>query len=428
MVRIVVPPDKSISNRAVIFSSLTKGRVEINNFLFAEDCLSTISVLKSLGIQITTFSNKRKVVVLGKGKFSFSPPKKALYAGNSGTTMRIMMGVLAGQGFESVLDGDQSLRSRPMNRVIRPLEKMGAKIESKEGYPPVRILPAKLKGAKIESQIASAQVKSAILLAGLHADGRTHYREFITSRDHTERMLRLFGVKVRRYNGFLIVDGKMSLQSPSTLFVPGDISSGSFFISYGLLKTGSKLVLQQVGLNPTRIGILRVIKRMGGHIRIVERVNSTEPYGNIVVKSSNLKGIRIKREEIASLIDELPIIAVMAAFAKGRTYIEAVDELRVKECDRVEAIRYNLARFGVDVRIIEKKGRTDLEIWGTSKFSRPKSIRTWSDHRISMAFAIMLAVLGMDLDVVDDKNCVGISYPEFWDTLNAVSKGENYGC
>ncbi len=426
MVRIIVPPDKSMSHRAVILSSIAEGKTEINNFLFAQDCLSTISVVKSLGVRIATFPNKRKVVVWGKGKFSFTPPKDVLFAGNSGTTMRIMTGVLAGQSFESVLDGDQSLRFRPMNRVIKPLEMMGAKIESRNGYPPVRILPAELRGAKIESRLASAQVKSAILLAGLHADGRTYYKEPMPSRDHTERMLRLFGVKVRRYNGFLIVDGRTSLRAPSDLFIPGDISSASFFIAYGLLKTGSKLMLEQVGLNPTRIGILRVIKRMRGEIRITKRVDSAEPYGDIVVKSSNLKGVRIKQEEIASLIDELPIIAVMAAFAKGRTYIEGVDELRVKECDRLEAIRYNLTQFGVEVRIIKKKGRTDLEVWGTSRFKKPKSIRTWADHRIAMSFGVMLAVLELDLDVIDNKDCVGISYPEFWDTLQAVSKGEDY--
>ncbi len=426
MIKVGIPPDKSISHRAVILSSLGEGEVKINNFLFGQDCLSTISVLKALGVKIKTFPKKKVVHVFGRGKFSYRPPDQVLYAGNSGTTMRLMTGILAGQKFESILDGDDSLRKRPMNRVINPLRKMGAKIESREGYAPLRILPAKLKGVRIESDLPSAQVKSAVLLAGLHADGRTYYREIITSRDHTERMLKSFGVRLRKYKGFIIVDGNDVLKPPSSLFIPGDISSASFFIGYGLLKQGAKIVLERVGINPTRTGILRVVRRMGGRIRITDRVSSTEPYGNITVAGSKLRAVYIKREEIPSLIDELPIIAILCAFAKGKSCIEGVDELRVKECDRLEAIRYNLSRFGVDVRIENKKTWTNLIIYGTNKFSRPKHIRTWSDHRIAMAFAVMLAVLGVDPNIIDDKECVTISYPEFWETLEAVTKGVNY--
>ncbi len=423
-----VPPDKSISHRSLIFSSLARGSTRVHNFLFAQDCLSTAGILEALGIKMRLDRKKKTVEVEGKGKFSYAPPKGVLFAGNSGTTMRIMTGVLAGQDFESVLDGDESLRRRPMDRVIRPLSSMGARIESRNGRAPLRILPARLTGIRWESSLASAQVKSAVLLAGLHAEGKTYYREKITSRDHTERMFRLFGRPLRKYKGFLIVDGSWELESPGEIFVPGDISSASFFLAYGALRPGIELVVRQVGVNPTRMGMVEVLRRMGARVRLVDKVDYAEPYADIVVKSTNLRPVRIRSEELPRLIDEVPIIAVLASFAKGKSVIEGVDELRVKESDRVEAIRRNLVSFGVDVRVVERKGRTDLEIRGGKPLVIPKRIRTWKDHRIAMAFGVMMAVLGGDLDRIDDRDCVDISYPEFWETLSRVSEGVDYGC
>ncbi len=423
-----VPPDKSISHRSLMFSSLTRGTTKVQNFLFAQDCLSTAGILKALGIRMRLDPKRRRVEVEGRGKFSFTAPKGVLFAGNSGTTMRIMTGVLAGQDFESVLDGDDSLRRRPMQRVIRPLSLMGARIESHNGRAPLRILPARLRGIRWDSSLSSAQVKSAVLLAGLHAEGRTYYRERVPSRDHTERMFRLFGRPLRRYKGFLIVDGRWELESPGEIFVPGDISSASFFLAYGVLRPGVELVVRRVGVNPTRMGMVDVLKRMGARVRLVDKVDYAEPYADIVVKSTNLRPVKIRSEEIPRLIDEVPIIAVLASFAKGKSVIEGVDELRVKESDRVEAIRGNLVAFGVDVRVVKRKDRIDLEIWGGRPLVIPKRIRTWKDHRIAMAFGVMTAVLGGDLDRIDDRNCVDISYPEFWETLSRVSQGVDYGC
>ncbi len=425
MVSITVPPDKSISHRSAIFSSLAKGETRIKNFLLGQDCLSTLEVLRDLGVDLEVVGNT--VLVRGKGKFSFSPPTKVLYAGNSGTTMRLMAGVLAGQKFASVLDGDSSLRRRPMRRIIEPLSMMGARIKSQNGFAPLEILPSKLKGIEFVSPIASAQVKSAVLLAGLHAQGKTYYREVFPSRDHTERMLGLFGVRVERENGFLVVSGDSELTSPGELYVPGDISSASFFVAYGLLAKGMELKIRGVGINPSRTGMLNVVKRMGGRVEVVNEVDCAEPYGDLVIKSSNLVGVRILPEEVPRLIDELPIIAVLSAFAEGKSVFEGVQELRVKECDRVEAIRTNLENFGVKVRVIESGDRLDLEVEGRREFLTPRKVLTWHDHRIAMAFGIMLAVLGMDYEsILDDLDCVGISYPEFWKTLSAVTKGVDY--
>ncbi len=432
---IVVPSDKSISHRALIFSAISDGKVEIENLLFAGDCLSTAGVLSDLGIPISLSRKSRSAVVVGKGKFGLSRPKKMLFAGNSGTTMRIMTGLLSGQSFDSVIDGDASLRRRPMLRVIRPLLEMGARIRGRQArikgrqdvFAPLEIQGSRLAGRRIVSDVASAQVKTAIVLAGLCAEGRTYYREPILSRDHTERLLKDFGIQLCRHNGWLVIDGSKHLVSPGMVFVPGDISSAAFFMGYAAISPSTELMIRRVGINPSRLGVVRVLKRMGVKITFLNKINSPEPYADIVVKSSNLRAVRVKAEEIPSLIDEVPIIAVVAAFARGRTQIEGVDELRVKESDRLYALAYNLGKFGVRVDIKEKKTRTDLVIYGGGRFSRPRGrLRSFSDHRIAMSMAVLLARLGLPIEKLDDRECAAISYPEFWDTLEAVTKGVDY--
>ncbi len=432
---IVVPSDKSISHRALIFSAISNGRIEIENLLFAEDCLSTADVLSRLGISISLSKKLRRAVVIGKGKFGFTMPRETLFAGNSGTTMRIMTGLLAGQAFDSVIDGDASLRRRPMLRVISPLLEMGARIRGRvarikgrrDVFAPLEIEGSRLIGRRIVSNVASAQVKTAVILAGLCAEGRTYYREPILSRDHTERLLKDFGIHLIRRKGWIIVDGGRNLISPGRIFVPGDISSAAFFMGYAAISPSTEVVIKRVGINPSRLGVVRVFKRMGVKITFLNKVNSPEPYADIVVKSSNLKAVQVKAEEIPSLIDEVPIIAVVAAFAKGKTQIEGVDELRVKESDRLYALAYNLGKFGIRVDIKQRKTRTDLIIHGGRGFSRPKGmVKSFSDHRIAMSMAVLLARLGLPIEKLDNRDCTAISYPEFWDTLEAVTKGVDY--
>ncbi len=430
-IEFTVPADKSISHRALIFSALAEGKTYIKNFLFAQDCLSTASILKELGVAINLKENSSAVEIEGRGKSSLSAPNKILDAGNSGTTIRIMMGVLAGQRFDSTITGDQSLQKRPMKRVIDPLSTMGAKIDGRKGkkngkieiFPPVYIQGTKLHPAKILSSIASAQVKSAVLLAGLYANGITTYREPIISRDHTERMFALFGNKIRKRNGWLFVDGRKNLVSPGELFIPADISSAAFFIGLGLILPKTELRIKYVGINPTRSGILDVFRQMGGKIRLINKIKTYEPYADIVVKSSNLKGLRVSSEDIPRLIDEIPILAVVAAFAKGPTYIEAVDELRVKESDRLKAIEYNLSQIGCQIKIINKKKQTDLEINPPNNYKVFRKVKTWRDHRIVMAMAVASARLGDDFAKIEDRDAVNISYPNFWKTMELITKG-----
>ncbi len=424
------PADKSISHRAIMFSSLTTGKTVISNFLFAQDCLSTCNVFQAMGVDIDFYRLDNKVIVKGVGKFGLKDPNTVLDAGNSGTTIRIVSGILSAQSFNSVIDGDESLRRRPMKRIIEPLKLMGANIEDTDGYPPLKIYGRRLKGTTIVSDIPSAQVKSCILLAGALAEGITYYKEPVTSRDHTERMFALFSSPLRTENGFLVVEGGGTcFVSPGEIIIPGDISSAAFWIAYGLLKGMNydgelTLRVRDVGVNPTRMGFVDVLKRMGADISFEDVKDCAEPYADIVVKSSNLKGVCVEDKEVPKLIDEIPILSVLAAFSKGMTLIKGVGELRVKECDRIEAIITNLAGFGVRAYTIKEDEREDLIIEGKSgsNLMVPDLVRSYGDHRIAMAFGIMAVCVGGSMDLVDDVNCVKISYPEFWDELSRLEQ------
>ncbi len=425
---ITLPGDKSISHRALIFSSLSNGKTKVENILLSDDCLSTVSVLRKLGVRVSINHRMKSATVWGKGKRGFSKPSSRLFCGNSGTTMRLMAGILAGQGFTSVLYGDESLNDRPMRRVVEPLSLMGANLEAVKKrvkgrtglFPPLTVKPGNLVGTRIKLNIASAQVKSAVLLAGLYAKGITCVKEPFQSRDHTERLLEAFGVKLLRKSNWLCISGLDELKAPGWLYVPGDISSAAFFIALALLSPNSVLRLNKVGINPSRAGFLNAVQKMGGDISFKNKRKSGEPYADIVVKSSRLRGIKVKAKEIPLLIDEIPILAVCAAFARGKTRIENVGELRVKESDRVKAIQYNLRKIGAQVDVLKKDGREDIVIT-PAKQPKPAKFRSFNDHRIAMA----MAIAGLLIDgrsAIDDGSCVGISFPEFWTLLKRVVK------
>ena len=380
---ITVPGDKSISHRAVMFGALSKGTTEVTNFLQGADCLSTISCFQKLGIKIE--NNTDKIIIHGKGLHGLSAPADILDCGNSGTTTRLISGILSGQNFTSTLTGDASIQKRPMKRIMEPLSQMGANITSlhENNCAPLTIKGSKLKGIHYHSPIASAQVKSAILLAGLYADGETKVTEPYVSRNHSEIMLSHFGAKVRTEDTTAIVLPEPILEGQK-IAVPGDISSAAYFIAAGLLVPGSEILLKNVGVNPTRDGILRVAKDMGGHIELLNiNTDNGEPTADLLVKFSALKGITIGGEIIPTLIDEIPIIAIMAAFAKGTTIIKDAAELKVKESNRIQVMVDNLNAMGADIESTD-----DGMIIHGGKDLHGAIIDSHKDHRIAMSFAI----------------------------------------
>lgn len=410
-----IPGDKSISHRAVMFSSIAKGTTHISNFLTGADCLSTISCFRRLGVTIK--QDGTNVTVEGRGMHGLTPESDPvqLDTGNSGTTTRILSGLLAAQPFTSILSGDASVNKRPMKRVMEPLSQMGAKIESVNGNgcAPLRITGSPLHGITYHSPVASAQVKSAILLAGLYADGTTTVVEPAKSRDHTERMLRAFGAKVETKGKEATIYPAEELHA-SDVVVPGDISSAAYFIAAGLLVPGSRLVLKNVGINPTRDGILRVAKAMGGQVEECNVVDAAEPYCDLVVSASSLHGVTIGGDLIPTLIDELPVIAVMAAMAEGETVIKDAAELKVKESDRIQTMTEGLKTMGCDVTPTE-----DGMIIRGGKPLHGGLIHTYDDHRVAMSFAVAGLVANGET-VLDDEKCVRISYPDFFQDLKAL--------
>lgn len=416
---IKVPGDKSISHRSIMFGALAEGETHITNFLMAEDCLSTIACFRQMGIQIEV--TPEEVTVYGKGLYGLQAPAERLYTGNSGTTTRLISGILAAQDFTSELTGDASIEKRPMNRVIKPLMEMGANIESLKdnGCAPLRIQPAKLKGIHYQSPIASAQVKSCILLAGLYADGTTSVTEPALSRNHTELMLKNFGCDIRSEGTTATLTPGKPLKGCKIL-VPSDISSAAYFLVSGLITPGSDLIIENVGINPTRDGILRVIEAMQGDVQKCNiRESAGEPVCDLRVKYSSLVGTTIEGDLIPTLIDEIPVIAVLAAYAQGKTVIKDAAELHFKESDRIEAVVSNLRKIGVsavpteDGMIIEGNGKVQ---GGT--------ICSYDDHRIAMSFAI--AALGSEEGIeIEQPDCIKISYPDFFHTLNQLLQVEN---
>ena len=411
-----MPGDKSISHRAAILAAMSKGRTKIRNFLFSDDCLITLGVLEKLGIQISADRKNKEVVVVSRG--SFKPPKSDLFMGESGTSARIFLGLLSGQNFSSRLTAAPFLLKRPMARVIQPLRMMGAHLvarQTKEGeFLPIDILPSFLYGIAWRQKISSAQVKSAILLAGLFAEGETIVLESVISRDHTERMLKLFGANIEIQKAKTTIR-KSHLETPKQITVPGDISSAAFFVVAGLLVKDSKIIIRNVGINPTRSGILNVLKRMGGRIKLLNKKDLVEPVADIEVSSSDLRATIIKKDEIPSLIDELPILMIAASLAKGKSVFEGVGELRVKETDRIESMRWNLMKLGADVRVKGLKEREMIEIIG-SKTLKGSSLKSFSDHRTAMSMVIA-SLAAKSSSHLDDTTCINKSFPQFLPTL-----------
>ncbi len=416
---IIVPGDKSISHRAVMFGSLALGTTRISHFLQGADCLSTISCFRQMGVDIHNNTLDNTVIIKGNGLHGLRKPNYMLDAGNSGTTVRLMSGILCGQGFTSEITGDDSIRKRPMNRVISPLTQMGANIKSltENGLAPLKIEGSKdLKAIHYNSAVASAQVKSAILLAGLYADGQTSVTEPFVSRNHTEIMLRNYGAVIHSVDTTATIEPEPKLLGTDVV-VPGDISSAAYFIAAGLIVPGSEILLKNVGINPTRDGILTVAKLMGANIDITNVRNAdTEAVADIIVKSSALKGTVINGGLIPTLIDELPIIAVMACFAKGTTVIADASELKVKESNRIDVMVHNLAKMGADIIATD-----DGMIIQGGKPLKGAVIDSKADHRIAMSFAIA-ALLSEGEVTIQGKNCVDISYPAFFEDLERLAR------
>ena len=407
---ITVPGDKSISHRAVMFGSLAKGTTRITHFLEGADCLSTISCFRKMGIDIE--NNNGEILVHGKGLHGLSSPTDILDVGNSGTTTRLISGILAGQNFVSELTGDDSIQSRPMKRIMTPLLSMGADITSIKGNNcvPLRIAGHPLKAIHYDSPVASAQVKSCVLLAGMYSDGVTSVTEPVLSRNHTEIMLNYFGAQVTSEGTTASIVPEPSLHARE-ITVPGDISSAAYFIAAGLLVPGSEILLKNVGINPTRDGLLRVCKDMGADITMLNVNMDGEPTADLLVRTSSLHGTTVSGEIIPTLIDEIPMIAVMAAFAEGTTIIKDAKELKVKESDRILVMAENLSRMGADITPTD-----DGMIIHGGKPLHGAVIDSYLDHRVAMSFAIAGLLCDGPLSIKGG-DCVKISYPEFYEDL-----------
>ena len=411
--KLTIPGDKSISHRAVMFGALAQGTTRITHFLEGADCLSTISCFQAMGIHIQ--KNKDEVLVEGKGLHGLQAPLDILDVGNSGTTTRLISGILAGQDFTSRLTGDASICQRPMGRIITPLSMMGAQITSQNqnGCAPLTIQGGHLHGIHYQSPVASAQVKSCVLLAGMYADAPTSVTEPVLSRNHTELMLNYFGAQVTSKGTTASILPQPDLKARD-ITVPGDISSAAYFIAAGLLVPGSEILLCNVGINPTRDGLLRVCQAMGGDITLLNVRNDGEPTADLLIRSSSLHGTEIKGEIIPTLIDEIPRIAVMAAFAEGTTVIRDAAELKVKESDRIQVMTDNLTRMGADVEALP-----DGMIIHGGKPLHGATIDSHKDHRIAMSFAVAGGICEGSLTITDGE-CVNISYPEFYTDLYSL--------
>jgi 3-phosphoshikimate 1-carboxyvinyltransferase len=409
-------PDKSISHRAVIFSSLSRGKSVIKNFLRADDPLSTINAFRMLGVDIDDSGSD--ITVNGRGIYSLREPHNVIDCGNSGTTIRLLSGVLSGNPFFSVLTGDESLRLRPMERVIKPLRQMGAEIiaRAENKYPPLAINGKKLQPIQYKSSVASAQVKSAILLAGLYADGETEIEEPSKSRDHTERMLPAFGANIKVDGLRVSITGGTELKG-TEIHVPGDFSSAAFFIIGALLIKDSDITIHGVGINPTRTGLLNILKEMGAKIDISNIKNlSGEPVADIHCKGiSELKAVKITKKSIPALIDEFPILCVAATQASGTTTIRGAEELRVKESDRIKSMVTELRKIGAEIEEFED----GLSITGRREL-KGTEVESYRDHRIAMS----LAIAGLIADgstVINGVSSVNISFPGFFELLRGLT-------
>ena len=412
---VTVPGDKSISHRTIMIGSLATGTTEVRGFLQGADCLSSIACFKSLGVEIENTTDL--VRIHGLGLHNLQAPTQMLDAGNSGTTTRLISGILAAQPFTSRITGDASIQKRPMNRIITPLTQMGADIVSEKdnGCVPLRIQGKPLTGIHYNSPVASAQVKSAILLAGLYAEGETSVTEPYVSRNHTELMLEAFGADIHTKDTTATIRPAEKLEAQS-ITVPGDISSAAYFIVAGLITPNSYIAIKNVGVNPTRDGILEVCQAMGADIKLENTQQGVgEPTADIIVRTSSLKGTTIEGALIPKLIDELPILAILACFAEGTTIIRDAQELKVKESNRIDVMVKNLTAMGADV-----EGTEDGMIIRGGKPLHGATIDSHLDHRIAMSFAI--AGLNAEGDTeIAGADCVNISYPDFYQDLQRLS-------
>ncbi len=410
-----VQGDKSISHRAVMLASLARGTSEISGFLAGEDCINTVACMRKLGVVITPATitkNTKKVVVQGAGLDGLHAPSEVLDVGNSGTSIRLLSGILAAQSFTTTITGDASIQKRPMDRVVKPLTEMGAKITGT--YAPLIIEGTRLTPVSYISPISSAQVKSCVLLAGLFCDGVTSVTEPLLSRDHTERMLSFFGANVERKGLTVSVQGDPILEG-KRFTVPGDISSAAFFIVAALILPKAEVVIQNVGINPTRTGIIDVLRDMGADIVLEkEHEEAGEPVADIRVVSSRLSGTVIEGALIPRLIDEIPIIAVAAACAQGTTIIKDAKELRVKESDRIQTMVTELQKFGVNI-----SARDDGMVIEGGRHLRAAACESYGDHRVAMSCAVA-GLVAQGTTVVHNVDCIKTSFPGFFDFMKTL--------
>lgn len=414
MGEINAPGDKSISHRIIMLGAISQGITIGYNFLFSEDCINTINCLRDLGVDINIYNDK--VIINGVGLYGLKKPEKELYVGNSGTTIRLLTGILSGQKFQTIITGDKSIKKRPMKRIIEPLSMMGANITGEDNnYPPLIVLSSeKLNSITYNQRVASAQVKSSIMFLSLYTEGKTKIVQPAKSRDHTERMMKYFGVNVVEEYNTVVIDSNIKPKGKE-IFIPGDISSIAFFMVGSLILRDSHVIIRNVGYNETRIGIIDILKEMGGNIELynIREVNN-EPIVDIELRTSKLNGVEIKGDMIPKVIDEIPILAVAAACSEGRTIIKDAEELKVKESNRINAIVEGLFNMGVDIKEIED----GMVINGTDKLKSGK-IKTYNDHRITMA--MIIAGLKADgITCIDDISSIKTSYPDFFKTLNQL--------
>lgn len=406
-----VPGDKSVSHRSLIFGAIASGSSEIKDILDSADVRSTASCLRQLGVDIEF--DREKTIVHGLGLKGLKAPTEPLDCGNSGTTMRLLVGLLAGQTFSCQMVGDVSLTQRPMKRVVNPLRQMGAQINLREGnFPPIDIVGQPLSACHYELPVASAQVKSALLLAGLYAEGRTVLTGQLASRDHTERLLPYFGVPLSIEKEQISIDqGELVGQCVQ---VPGDPSSAAFWLSAAAIVPGSQITLTNLSLNPTRTGFIEVLKRMGADISIQLEVEEPEPIGSVTLKYKPLKATTLEAAEIPFLVDEVPLVALLGSQAEGVTKVTGAQELRVKECDRIDAIEINLKAMGVHLDTFQD----GFTIEGIQSL-KGAAIECFHDHRIAMMFSIAALIAEGKTEILDPQ-CVAISYPDFFEVLKSL--------
>lgn len=414
-----VQGDKSISHRAVIIGSLAEGVTRITNFLPSDDCIRTMKAFEAMGVTIEAGGSSLtgSLTIWGKGLHGLTEPPDVMDMGNSGTSARLLCGLLSGQPFFSVMTGDNSLRRRPMKRVAEPLRTMGAHIWGRKGgeFLPLAIQGGGLRGESHRMTVASAQVKSALLLAGLFAKGRTSVEEVIPSRDHTERMLEYFGVNLVRKGASISVEGGQRIH-PRDVAIPGDISAAAFFMVGASILEGSEIVIKDVGVNPTRTGIIDILREMGASIEIGNpRDMGAEPAGDILVKSASLKGIEIGGEMIPRSVDELPVICIAASLAEGETVIRDAAELRVKESDRIAVMAECLSSLGVEVETFDD----GMRIKGGKRL-KGAACNSHGDHRIAMSMAIA-GLIAEGETVIEDTECINTSFPAFEETLREIT-------